>query len=121
MPHVVLVVDADTKTLTDACRVMADAGYWPLPVSSFEQAKRRLALTTPDLLMTAVRLGAYNGLHLVVRCRTAFPHMPVIVTHVAGDPVLEAEATALNAVYLVTPVPPEALLTVVRDLLGGTS
>ena len=28
VPHVVLVVDADTKALTDACRIMADAGYW---------------------------------------------------------------------------------------------
>src|SRR2546428_12877048 len=86
--------------------------------SSFEEAKRRLALAEPDLLIADIRLGSYNGLHLVLRSRADFPKIAAIVTHVARDPVLEAQATAFNAVYLVKPLDPKELLNVVRGLLG---
>jgi DNA-binding response OmpR family regulator len=120
VPQIVLIVDADRKALAHTCRIMSDAGYWTTTASSFEEAKRRLALTTPDLLITAVRLGTHNGLHLLVRNRMQFPEIPAIVTHVAPDPVLEAEATALNATYLITPLTRETLLTVARALLSGS-
>lgn len=119
MPHTVLIVDADSEALAGTGEMLSDAGYHVLMASSFEEAKQRMTLAPPDLLIADVRLGAYNGLHLVVRGRADHPEMGAIVTHTVPDPVLEAEATAQNAVYLVKPYSAERLLGVVASLLGG--
>jgi FixJ family two-component response regulator len=74
----------------------------------------------PDLLITELRLGAFNGLHLVVLARSSQPAMATIVLTGVPDPVLETEAKRLGAVYLVNPVKPAELLTVVsRELEIG--
>jgi DNA-binding response OmpR family regulator len=117
MPHTVLLVDPDSTARADTGQVLSVAGYLVTMVSSFEEAKQRLALAEPDLLIVDVRLGSYNGLHLVVRSHADFPKIVAIVTHVAHDHGVEADATALNAAYLVKPLNAEKLLRVVRDLL----
>lgn len=119
MPHTVLIVDADSHARADTAKTLSDAGYLVTMASSFDEAKRHLALAEPDLLMADVRLGSYNGLHLVVRSRSDFPKIAAIVTHAVRDPVLQGEAAAFNAVYLVKPLDPEKLLSVVRGLLRG--
>ena len=65
-------------------------------VDTFARAKRHLELQ-PDLLITEVRLGEYNGLHLVLRGQ--FAGVPAIVIG-EPDPVLEHDANKLGAVYI---------------------
>jgi DNA-binding NtrC family response regulator len=60
----VLVIDADPGVCRDvqrSCQFLADVSG----CADFPTARRKLIEKTPQLLVTNLRLGAYNGLHLV--------------------------------------------------------
>jgi DNA-binding NtrC family response regulator len=71
MPHRILLVDTDTSWL-DSLRIsLADVGDVDV-CEDFPSARARLLTApTPDFLVTNVRLGAYNGLHLVMLVASA--------------------------------------------------
>lgn len=117
MPHTVLIVDSNPAALNRTAKVLRDAGYHVTATASFESAKWRLRTMPPDLLVTDVRLGEYNGIHLVIGGRTRDSELPAIVTDVARDRVLEHDATSQGALYLVKPVPAERLLGAARELV----
>jgi DNA-binding response OmpR family regulator len=119
VPSTVFIVDTRAGAAVRLSRILSDAGYVVTIASSFQDAKQGLDQMTPDLLIADVRLGAYNGLHLVMRTRTRSPTTAAIVTHNTHDPALEAEAKALKAVYLVGRLRASRLLSVVRRLLEG--
>jgi DNA-binding NtrC family response regulator len=100
----VLVVDSDPADLSNTVLLLQAEGYRVLWAAAFEDAKRLLATESPDLLITGLRLGHYNGLHLVLRSRLDHPEMAAIVTSHYRDPVLEAEAQRQHADFLVTPL-----------------
>jgi DNA-binding NtrC family response regulator len=100
----VLVVDSDPADLSDTARLLEGAGYRVATAGAFDEAKLLLASESPDLLITGLRLGPYNGLHLVLRSRTDHPEMVAIVVSRFADPVLEAEAQRHNARYLLRPL-----------------
>ncbi len=116
-PRTVLVVDTDLSALTLTAGVLRQAGYVCTSATSFAHARAHLADTSPDLLVTAVRLGAFNGLQLVLRRFFSDPSRRAIVTDAAHDPVLAREARRAGAVYVVTPISPRDLLTLVADQL----
>jgi DNA-binding response OmpR family regulator len=64
--------------------------------NNYPAAKRQLT-AHPDILITEVKLGEYNGLHLALRS-----HLAGIPTIVLGpdDAVFEHEAELLGATYL---------------------
>jgi len=68
--------------------------------------------------VAGVRLGAYNGLHLIVRSHADHPGMAAILTSHSLDPVLKAEADRQNASYILRPCSEQDLLTVVARSLG---
>jgi DNA-binding NtrC family response regulator len=111
-----LVVNADHDRLRATEQVLVSAGFLVTCASSFEQAKRGLRLAPPDLLVTDVRLGAYNGLHLVVRAHSDRPSMPAIVLDVQYDQVLESETKNAGAVYVGKPLGADPLVALVRQL-----
>ena len=82
---------------------------------SFEDARRRLLVETFDVLITDVRLGAFNGLQLAVIARGNNPAMRIVVFSGFDDPVLREEARALNATYLVKPVSAEQMNRVIGE------
>jgi len=100
----VLVVDSDPADLSDTARLLTSAGYRVATAAAFDEAKQLLANQSPDLLITGLRLGPYNGLHLILRSRADHPAMAAIVTSRYADPVLEAEAHRHNAGYLLRPL-----------------
>lgn len=67
----------------------------------FHDGKAALDAAAPDLLVTELRLGAYNGLHLVLRGRASHPRMKALVLTRVLDPVLQEEAVRMNAELLV--------------------
>jgi DNA-binding response OmpR family regulator len=103
-PNSVLVVDCDLEALTRTVAVLRSSGYSVLSASEFSQAKQILDRQDPDLLVTAVRLGLYNGLHLVLRGHMNNPRMAAIVLSSSLDPVLQVDARQQGAAYLVTPL-----------------
>ena len=111
-----LVVNADRDRLHATEEILVSAGFLVTCASTFDQAKQGLLVAPPDLLVTDVRLGAYNGLHLVVRAHSDHPSMPAIVMDVRHDQVLESETKNAGAVYVGKPLGAGPLVALVRKL-----
>jgi hypothetical protein len=111
----ILLVGPDGGILRGLAPSLRAAGYAPKVVGEFVAAKDALA-SRPELLITELRLGAYNGLHLAIRA-----HVQGTPTIVVGDPdpVLEAEAARQHATYMTPPISSERMLTVVGGLLAA--
>lgn len=118
MKYTILLVDSNPDTRVERARLLSSAGYVVVAVATFAEASDRIAVDPPDLLITDVRLGEFNGLHLVVRSRRERSDMATLVTHDVSDRVLEAEAARLGAEFLFKSVDPTVLLDAVRRMLA---
>ena len=115
--HRVLVVD-DERALLDAMKVAFErAGRDVVACRTFEDARDKLLTEQFDVLVTDVRLGAFNGLQLAVIARDKDRDIGIIVFSGFDDPVLRGEAARLGASYVVKPVTSEQLL----DLMAALS
>jgi two-component system response regulator YesN len=116
-----LLVDDDVSLLGALSRFLADSGFQVVPCSTFEDAKREIATLRPDILITDVRLGAYNGLQLALLARDVRPDVRVVVFSGYDDAVLKQEARRIGATYLVKPVSGHTLVEELRDGSSGRS
>ena len=92
-------------------------------VEDFHAARLDLAAAPPDVLVTELRLGAYNGLHLALRGRAAQPRMKVFVLTRTPDAVLREEAVRFGAALLVKDKDGEWLASIVSEaasIVAGT-
>jgi CheY-like chemotaxis protein len=103
---------AQTKELLEA------AGYRVRAAANFEEAKAMLASECPAILVTDLRLGPYNGLHLVLRSLKTNPQIGAVVTSHIADPVLEAEARRQHALFVLHPLSDADLLAAVSASLA---
>jgi DNA-binding NtrC family response regulator len=115
-PRRLLIVEDDKTTLSGWVELLGHAGYHATGVSSYEQALDELA-QMPDLLITDVRLGVYNGLQLIVRGRMINPDLQAIVVTGYADQVVFREAVHLHAEHLEKPVDIDRLLLLVAKAL----
>ena len=115
----VLVVD-DSSARSEIVKTLRGGGYRVTSAGTFEQATNIIAITTPDALITELRLGAFNGLHLVIRSRARNPDTVAIIHTAFPDPVLEAEARRLGAEFLARPVAPSVSFPVKRTVRKET-
>jgi DNA-binding NtrC family response regulator len=115
-PDRVLIVDDDGSTRRGLVQLLVQAGYDATAVGTFEEARRIISGTPPDLLITDIRLEEYNGLQLILNTPRTIP--TIVITGFA-DPVLEAEARRGGAAYIVKPVQPLQLLEVVAEKLAA--
>jgi hypothetical protein len=88
-------------------------------VRTFDHATRQLATDCPDLLVTAVRLGEFNGLHLVLRCGVDHPDVPMIVTGEEEDASIAAEVTRYGARFISKSIGREGFLRLVSEMLAA--
>lgn len=103
-PPSVLVVEPALDELLFVTSMLSSAGFHVTAAGSFAQARALLGGSRPfALLFTALRLGMYNGLHLVVRARCVQPTVAAVVTASAEDAMLQAEAEDLGATFVVKP------------------
>jgi two-component system, NtrC family, response regulator GlrR len=116
-PKHVLIVDDDEAVLDMFTGILRLAGHEVTSFSRFESAKAYLSVAKPDVLISDVRLGAFNGLQLVVFAKLQHPEMIAIVLTGFDDPVLRTEAAHAGAVYLVKPIDSETIL----DLIDANS
>ena len=100
-----------------AALTIASAGHDVVFAAGFEAAVRKLERFAPDLLVSELRLGGFNGLHLVIRSQSTHPNMRAILLDVMRDPVVAREAERHGAVYLSEPVMKSDLLGHVSRLL----
>lgn len=97
-------------------RCLMAAGHTTILLSDFLEARSELDEHPPDLLVTEVKLGAFNGLHLAIRARGRRAHTRTILL---GDPdsVLQAEMSQQQIPYLTLPLDEDMFSATVRTLL----
>jgi len=111
----ILLVDDDAATRAGLLELLTAAGYDARAAATFEEGMRALRVDAPDLLIADVRLGAFNGLQLLVSSPRTVP--AIVITGFA-DPVLESDARQHGADYVLKPVTPSVLLDMVRRRLA---
>ena len=104
----VLAVLTDPAELLALTRTVRAAGYTVFSASTFSEARKRLSTTSPDVLISDVRLREFNGLHLLISSQPD-TIKSAIVLDAQPDAMLAVEATRLGALYLVKPVTPAEL------------
>jgi DNA-binding response OmpR family regulator len=117
LPFRILVLDDDEHALSGIVELLRDAGHHVTGAATYDAAKRLLALGTFDLLVSDVRLRAFNGLHLVMQSRTDHPDMAVIIITGYDEPMMEMEASRYHAAFVRKPIKPAEFLKVVADSL----
>ena len=85
----VLMVDDDESYLSACAMILRADCHDVVTCSDFNEGRRRLAADHFDALIADVRLGAYNGLHLIA---LAPPSMLKIALTAFLDPVLCRDA-----------------------------
>ena len=115
----ILVVDGNTGALALLVEPLRNAGYRTVGVRSFEAGRRLLHTEWFNLLITDIRLAAYNGLHLVFHSRVLNPAASAIVLAAIPDVANENETRRLGAHYVSGPVEPQSLIALVGTVLEG--
>jgi len=97
MTQRILLVEPNTAVRDRFAAILAGVSAEVQACADFLSARRAVDATPFDLLVTQVRLGAYNGVHLVHLAR---PHgMRCLVYSAVTDPVLAREVQSLGAFY----------------------
>ena len=112
----ILAVDGGDKALVSQFARLREAGYDVTQAATFEAARKILLSRDDhvDLLVTGLRLSAYNGLHLVSYTQSFCADTAAIVVDGAADPLNELEAHRVGAAYLAAPVEAEQLRVLVE-------
>ena len=101
--HTALVVEPSAPDAIWIALVLSGLGFRVMASDTFQDARAKL--TTPlALMVTELRLGEYNGLHLVLRGKSSHPQLAAIVTSHIDDPVLYEEAERLGAIFVLKSV-----------------
>lgn len=97
-----LVVAPHADVANTVVSWLTSQGYHASLVTDYASARPEIDANPPDLLVTEVKLGEFNGLHLAMR---AHQRSPGISTIVIGDDdiVLERDAVAQHATYVRRP------------------
>jgi DNA-binding response OmpR family regulator len=117
-PSQILVVSRNYPQRDLVHRWLVSAGYQVELAADFDGARSRLDISSPDLLVADVKLGAYNGLHLAIWSRG---RNLATKTLLIGEPdrVLQKEAERERAVYMTPPLTEQAFIAAVNGLLGS--
>jgi DNA-binding NtrC family response regulator len=111
----ILLVEDDAPTRKGLEALLTSAGYRVVVAADFAAGRRALFSKPPDLVLTDIRLGEFNGLQLLAL--SSIPIPAIVITGFA-DPVLEDVARSLGAVFVLKPIVPSALLELVADRLA---
>ena len=98
-----LVVDPILDELIQVVAMLSGCGFRVTAADSFAQAKAFLGSHPPAVLVTALQLGDYNGLHLVLRGKSVRPEMAAVVLSSLPDRVLLSDAEAMGATFMMKP------------------
>ena len=94
------MVDDDQEYLRFCAIILRDDGHDVTACSDFTEGRRLLADGDFDTLIADVRLGDYNGLHLIA---LAAPSMIRIAFSAFLDPVIRRDAEQAGARFLLKP------------------
>jgi DNA-binding response OmpR family regulator len=119
LPYRVLVLEDDENALAGIVELLTESGYDVTPASSYDEAKRLLALDSYDLFITDVRLRGFNGLHLVAKVRNESPETGIIIMTGYDEPLMELEAGRHHAQFVKKPIKAATLLEAITRCVHG--
>jgi DNA-binding response OmpR family regulator len=119
LPYRVLVLDDDEHALSGIVELLRDAGHNVTGAATYDAAKRLLAVSPFDLLVSDVRLRSFNGLHLVMQTRNDHPEMGVIIITGYDDPMIDMEAHRYHARLVRKPIRPAEFMRMVNEVLAN--
>lgn len=119
LPFRILVLDDDEHALAGIVELLRDADYHVTSAATYDAAKRLLAISGYDLLISDVRLRGFNGLHLVRQSHVDYPEMAVMVITGYEEPMIELEASRYGAEFMRKPIKPVEFLQSVTRSLGA--
>ena len=115
--HHVVIVAQNPALATTLLSWLGTAGYELAIVTTFTAAKALLE-TKPALVISELKLGEYNGLHLALKARAV--GIPAIIVG-PQDTVLQKDAGDLGATYLTTVLRRSEVLDMVADRVGAVA
>jgi DNA-binding NarL/FixJ family response regulator len=102
-------------------RFLSFGEYQAIGLTDFDEAKRHIDRERPDVLVTDVRLGAFNGLQLALYLRARQPAAGIVVLSAWDDPTLRQQAMRIGAAYLMKPLTKTQLLEAVQAALASSA
>jgi DNA-binding NtrC family response regulator len=108
----VLVVAPTPHLAANLMEWLTEAGCAVMLVTSFAAGKARLD-QHPSMLISEVRLGDFNGLHLALRAKAI--DIPSIVLG-SADAVLQREAQRLGVIYFTDELDRAQIFSIVRNI-----
>ena len=87
-------------------------------LTTFHEAREFVTTHPPDLLVTDLKLQAYNGLHLVLIARRRSDRTFTVVLAERADKTLRAEAESLGALFVIKPLSRDQIETLVEKMLN---
>jgi DNA-binding NtrC family response regulator len=99
-----LVIDPNLDDVLRAVATLTRMGFDAIVAETFDQARAIVSCQHPAVLVTELRLGEYNGLHLVMRAKALHPPTSALILSRHLDPVLQAEAERLGATCASKPI-----------------
>jgi len=96
----VLIIDDDEAYLSACTTILLRDGHDVVGCGTFDEGRRRLAGEPFDAVIADVRLGAYNGLHLLT---LAPPSTTKIALSAFFDPVIGRDAEHAGARFVIKP------------------
>src|SRR3989442_11297645 len=100
----VLLVDDDPRLLEAIREWMSADGYDVVAYTRFEDARAYLRSHAPDVLLSDVRLGAFNGLQLALYLSETKPRTTLMLMSGYEDPVLRRDAETCGAQFILKPL-----------------
>jgi len=117
MSYRILLVEPDEVAGSEVVGILTDAGHRVAWVDTFADALSLSAADAPDMMIAALRLGAYNGLHLLMQVRARDPNFRVVI--VCDDSDFTTDISRFGARHVPKPIDPQVLTTVVSESIQG--
>jgi len=118
LPYRILVLDDDEHALSGIVEMLRDAGHNVTGAATYDAAKRLLAVSPFDLLVSDVRVRSFNGLHLVMQTRADHPETAIIIITGYDDPLIDLEAHRYHADLVRKPIRPAEFQQRVNEALS---
>jgi DNA-binding NtrC family response regulator len=114
----ILIVDQDDAVRGGLARSFEAARYTVLGAKTFRAGQAVLKEQRPDVLVTEIRLGEFNGLQYLL---TNDPPASTVVLTAYDDPTLEAQARQLGAEFVLKPSSADAILQIIDRMRPRSS
>jgi DNA-binding NtrC family response regulator len=116
----ILVVATDRVERCRIVHVLETAGHRVRGAATFDEAKHALTCMSPDVVIAEERLGAYNGLQVLLRARAENPCVGAVVVTRVADRAVEADAKRLDVECEVEPADSANWLAIVSRTLRAS-